>query len=275
MSVASPISIAFFGATGGCANSCLVHTLKAGYKATALARTPSKLMNLLLSQGLDQSTLDNNLTIIQGDATDVSAVKRALAPDSNHGRMVSTIISGLGGSPKLQLSLLTPVTLDNPHICEQATNTLLTAIRELQSSSSSSSQNDQEITKPLLAIISTTGISSRTQDVPFVFRLLYHYFLAIPHQDKQKMERAIISSMDTPDPASRPLKGFISVRPSLLTGDGTITSGKGWQTLRVGTEEKPAVGYTIQRADVGEWIFEEVVKAGGGKWINQMVTLTS
>ncbi|TPX21770.1 hypothetical protein DIZ76_015733 [Coccidioides immitis] len=264
------IPVAFFGATGGCANACLVHTLKAGYKASALARIPPKLINLLLSQGIDQFTIDSNLTVIQGDATDIAAVKRALVPGPNNGRMVSTIISGLGGSPKLQLSALTPVTLDNPHICEQSTNVLLSAIRELQSSQCSQAQQ-----KPLLAIISTTGISSAAEDVPFLFRLFYHYFLAVPHQDKRKMERAIISSMDTTDPSDRPLRGFVSVRPSLLTGDHNITSGRGWKTLRVGTEDKPAVGYTIQRADVGEWIFEQVLKTGAEKWMNRMVTLTN
>ncbi|KMP05442.1 hypothetical protein CIHG_09882 [Coccidioides immitis H538.4] len=247
------IPVAFFGATGGCANACLVHTLKAGYKASALARIPPKLINLLLSQGIDQFTIDSNLTVIQGDATDIAAVKRALVPGPNNGRMVSTIISGLGGSPKLQLSALTPVTLDNPHICEQSTNVLLSAIRELQSSQCSQAQQ-----KPLLAIISTTGISSAAEDVPFLFRLFYHYFLAVPHQDKRKMERAIISSMDTTDPSDRPLRG-----------------GRGWKTLRVGTEDKPAVGYTIQRADVGEWIFEQVLKTGAEKWMNRMVTLTN
>ncbi|KAK9318922.1 hypothetical protein V1517DRAFT_334223 [Lipomyces orientalis] len=50
---------------------------------------------------------------------------------------------------------------------------------------------------------------------------------------------------------------------------------KGWKTLRVGVEEKPAVGYTIARADVGEWIFEELIKKDGGEWVGKSVTLTS
>jgi hypothetical protein len=50
-------TIAFFGATGGCANACLVHTLNAGYSVAALARTPTKLKTQLLAQGLSEETL--------------------------------------------------------------------------------------------------------------------------------------------------------------------------------------------------------------------------
>jgi hypothetical protein len=45
--------------------------------------------------------------------------------------------------------------------------------------------------------------------------------------------------------------------------------------VRVGTERDPAIGYTISRALVGEWIFEEIVKSGGGKWVGEKVTITT
>jgi hypothetical protein len=259
------IVISFFGATGGCANACLAHTLNAGYKASALARTPAKLTTQLLAQGLDQATIDRNLTIIQGDATNVEDVKRTLCPESNNGTLVSTIISGVGGAPKLRLSLLHPFTLDNPEICTRAAETLISAVRELQVSKPQS--------QPLVAMISTTGISSGPEDVPFLLRFLYHHLLAIPHVDKRQMERAVISAMDTEDASARPFRGFVILRPTLLTGDQSIKSGKGWQSLKVGTEKEPALGYTVQRADVGEWIFQEVIKNDGGNWINEMVSL--
>jgi len=268
---ASTTTLAFFGATGGCANACLAHALHAGYKASALARTPSKLTTQLLTQDLDQTTIDNNLTIIQGDVTDVEAVKRTICPQSNNGTLVSTIISGIGGAPKLQLSLLNPVTIDNPEVCTQASETLVRAVRELQGSEGEQRRQQQ----PLISLISTTGISSGPDDVPFFLRFLYHYLLATPHVDKRRMERAVVSSMDAEDASARPFRGFVVVRPTLLFGDQSIKGGKGWQSLKAGTEQKPAVGYRVQRADVGEWIFEEVVKKEGGNWVNEMVSLTS
>jgi len=270
-------TIAFFGATGGCTNACLAHTLNAGYKASALARTPSKLTTQLLAQDVDQATIDSNLTIIQGDVTDVEAVKRTICPQSNNGTLVSTIISGIGGAPKLQLSLWKPVTIDNPDICTQASETLIRAVRELQGSESQPLPDGQQRRQqqPLISLISTTGISSGPDDVPFFLRFLYHYLLVTPHVDKRRMERAVVSSMDAEDALARPFRGFVIVRPTLLFGDQSIKSGKGWQSLKAGTEQKPAVGYTVQRADVGEWIFQEVVKKEGGNWVNEMISLTS
>lgn len=258
---------AFFGATGGCANACLAFTLKAGYTASALARTPSKLTNLLLSQGIDQETIDANLTIIQGDATDLESVKSALLPDPDDKTIAPIIISGLGSCPKLQGSVCQPVTLQNPTICEDATKTLLEAVRQIRAA-------QPEFKQPLLLSISTTGISG-IEDVPFAVRAMYHYFLAVPHKDKRKMEDLAFASNSSVDPSERPFKAVIFVRPSFLVGDQNISSGKGYKTLRVGTEEKPAVGYTVSRADVGEWISKEIIQGGGEKWFNKCVTLTS
>ncbi|EEH42270.1 uncharacterized protein PADG_07090 [Paracoccidioides brasiliensis Pb18] len=263
----SSIDLAFFGATGGCANACLTYALKNRYKASALARNPSKLQTLLLSQGLDQATIDSNLTIIQGDAGDVKTIKRTLSPESNNGRVVSTIISGLGATPKLQASLTKPLTIDQPNICESATKSILSSLAALQPSTATEQQP-----KPILVIVSSTGISSGPNDVAFMLRPLYH-LLAVPHEDKKKMEQLVFGGPDSP--SGRLLRGAVSVRPTLLGGDHSISSGKGWKTLKVGTEKEPAVGLGIQRADVGEWIFEEIIKGGGEKWLNEKVTLTS
>ncbi|KAK9321300.1 hypothetical protein V1517DRAFT_326891 [Lipomyces orientalis] len=263
----SNCTIAVFGATGGCANATLVHSLLAGYDVSALARTPSKLTAQLLEQGLAQETLDRHLTIVQGDATNVDDVKRALVKD---GKLVSFIVSGLGGKPILQKSLRTPVTLDNPGICATSTETLLNALRAIYTENPSGAA-----IKPLLAYVSTTGISNGPEDVPFWFRFLYHVLLAVPHVDKRKMESTLKWHMAQSETSERFLRAVVGVRASLLTGGIDYRSGHGWRTLRVGTEEKPVVGYTISRADVGEWIFEEIVKKHGGEWVGQRVTLTS
>ena len=61
------------------------------------------------------------------------------------------------------------------------------------------------------------------------------------------------------------------VRASLLT-DG---EARGIVGVRQGSEEGPAVGYYISRKDVGEWIWERVLKRGTtGEFDGQAVTVT-
>ena len=74
------------------------------------------------------------------------------------------------------------------------------------------------------------------------------------------MEKAIVEQTDH----------SVIVRPSLLT-NGKARGGK---KIRVGTEEKPAVGYTISREDVGLWVFENLLKGDGETYVGQKVTIT-
>jgi hypothetical protein len=60
-----------------------------------VARTPSKLVDLLLSKGVAQSTISAQLTITQGDVKDVESVKKTLCPN---GETANIIISGIGRS---------------------------------------------------------------------------------------------------------------------------------------------------------------------------------
>ncbi|KAF9179076.1 hypothetical protein BGZ51_004760 [Haplosporangium sp. Z 767] len=265
--------IAFFGATGGCTNACLVHTLNAGLHATALARTPSKLTNMLLAQGISQATIDAQLTIIKGDIADITAIKSVLFSNKDKDSSAAIalqIISGIGGTPQMQWSLKKPVTIDNPEICTTATKNIMQALQEIYAEYPSTAQH-----KPSITVISTTGVSDICEDVPFGFRLLYHIVLADPHKDKREMERLITENTAESNESTRLFRGAIIVRPSLLTGDQNVTGGKGWQKLKVGQEDKPAVGYTVHKADVGQWIFEQIVKSGGESHFGQKITLTN
>ena len=70
----------------------------------------------------------------------------------------------------------------------------------------------------------------------------------------------------------RPIKGFVNVKPTLLTGG----EGIGWEKIRFGQEMSPAVGYFVARKDVGEWVFERLVKREPEEgWIGGGVTLTN
>ncbi|KAF9319058.1 hypothetical protein BG003_009979 [Podila horticola] len=257
--------IAFFGATGGCTNAALVHTLNAGIHATALARTPSKLTDMLLAQGISQTTLSSQLTVVKGDIASISAIKSVLLSSKDH-TLASQIIFGVGGAPVTQWSLKRPVVMDNPEICATATTNIVQALREIYAEQPASAAQ-----KPSILVISSTGISDVREDVPFGLRFLYHVVLAVPHKDKKVMENLVAENSSS----EGVFRGGVVVRPSLLTGDQNVKGGKGLQKVKVGKEDKPAIGYTIRRADVGEWIFEETIKTDGQRWFGEHVTLTS
>ncbi|KIX05707.1 uncharacterized protein Z518_03679 [Rhinocladiella mackenziei CBS 650.93] len=267
----SSITVAFFGATGGVTNAILVHTLKAGYKAAALVRTPEKLRIQLTNQGLDEALINNQLTFVQGNALEVAAVKRTLAASSPAG-LPTHVVTGLGGSAKLAFDWRHPghiAALDNPTICETAAQTLLTAMHEIYA------ENPHlKATKPLLTFISTTGITRGPEDVPLAMRFLYHQALAVPHVDKKKMEDLYRGDAEKEDSAFR---NIVGIRPTLLAGGVSYTDAAGLDQVRTGTEPHPALGYTIKRADVGHWVFENIINEGTRmkKWEGEMITLTS
>lgn len=237
---------------------------------------------MLLAQGIPQTTIDSQLRIVKGDIGDVSAIKNILlvpsASTAGEGGeeavgLVSAIVSGVGGVGKLQWSLRRPVTVDVPDLCANAVKNIVQALHEIYETHPSLASGQ----RPSITVISSTGISQGPEDVPFGLRTLYHVILADPHKDKREMERIALENANNAVLSTDAGKVFgeaIVVRATLMKGGQSIKDGKGWKKLKVGTEEKPAVGYSVHRADVGEWIFEEVVRGedGGVRWFGQNYT---
>lgn len=259
-STSSP-TIAFFGATGDCAGYCLAAALNAGYDCVALARTPSKLTASQKAKGVSTQALDAHLTIIEGNVKDVAAVKRTLVCN---GKMANVIVSGIGGTPALQWSIWQPVTLTDTTICQDAGATILQAVKEVTPESETSQ-------KPVLINVSTTGISPPgvPRDIPFIYIPFYRWALHVPHVDKAVLEEKLQEHMQLPEP-HRGLSAYVNVKPTLLF-DGP---GRGVEAIRTGIDEKPAIGYTIQRKDVGEFMFEKLVKGVPAEWRNKGVSIT-
>ena len=88
-----------------------------------------------------------------------------------------------------------------------------------------------------------------------------------PHDDKRRMERAVVEHSSS---ANSRISGYTIVRPSLLTNGKALGESK----IRVGSEEEPAVGYTISRDDVGLWMFENLLQSNGGSFVGKKPTIT-
>jgi hypothetical protein len=213
---------------------------------------------------IPQNVLDSQLAIVQGNIDNVTSIKSVFAHSP------SVIVSGVGGAPKLQASLLRPVTLDQPTICADATANIVKALKELEAA-------NKLAVKPFVIVIGTTGMS-HTRDVPVAFLPFYHVVLAMPHKDKGNMEKIVIgAAKETPSV----LSGYSIVRPSLLMDGPSQGVGKirmGWERHMLDSQgEKgpgPAVGYTIRRADIGLWIYENLIKGDSKDWSGRCVSLT-
>ena len=246
MSTSRLSPIAFFGATGGCCNAALVLALESNHPCTALARTPSKLHEMLWSKGVSKEATENLLQVTKGDVRDVEAVKAALV----YGRTpVTTIISGIG--------MVFGKNMDTT-ICQAAARSIVEALRALGWER-----------KPHLVAISTTGTNrDAPRDVPILFGPLYHVMLAKPHADKRVMEKVVEEA--TTYGEEKAIDGWTVLRPSLLTSGKELGMGR----IRVGTEDAPAIGYTVSRDDVGRWLFEELIAGEKEKWDRKKVSIT-
>ncbi|KAH8809123.1 hypothetical protein F5884DRAFT_394361 [Xylogone sp. PMI_703] len=246
-------TIALFGATGGTGLCFLKANLIANPNARVniLARTPEK-----LTSTFPQSTYPY-LNITKGDIRDIEAVKKVLLID---GVLVDKIVSTVGMPLKREGVKITGA---DPHLCEETAKIILSALSTIRSSSPSSANK-----YPEFIAISTTGISEHGRDIPIAMIPLYHMVLSVPHEDKKKMEEVITAYEGN----------WVLVRPSFLI-DG---KGKGIHAVRVGFEipgntqlSKKEIGYVITREDVGNWMFEELIRNGGNpKWDKKIVSIT-
>ncbi|KAH8703603.1 hypothetical protein BGW36DRAFT_403960 [Talaromyces proteolyticus] len=255
-------TLAFFGATGGCVIACLKLALENGYHCNALARNPNKLKDLLTERGVYDSAIANNLSITEGSVTEIDLVRQALLYNDVP---VDIIICGIGG--KLIFESALKPTLDNPTVCQDAMRNILQAARSLKRD-----ENSKDNEKPLLAVLSTTGISQK-RDLPILMMPMYKWMLKVPHEDKKVMEDLILEDMAM-EKSQRGIGDYIIVRPSFLT-DG---DGDGLGKIKVGPEEKPRVGYVIARNDVGAWLFENSVRRGwreDNPYRGKVVTITT
>ncbi|TVY83241.1 hypothetical protein LSUE1_G001183 [Lachnellula suecica] len=236
--------IAFFGATGGCAGACLARCLEAGYNCTALVRTPEKLTTLLADHGVSPETISSNLTMITGNIKVPADIAQTILPTTE------ILVSGIGSVPVWNKGALMP-SIQDPTLCQVGMSTLLQVLRARKSA-----------VKPLLVVVSTTGISKFGRDYPLAVLPIYKWMLHTPHLDKKAMEDMVIEAVRTEEGKDAVIGEYAILRPSLLTG-GTV-SGKVRAEVEDGKVASNAMGYSISRRDVGGYMFEEVIEKHSG-----------
>lgn len=187
---------------------------------------------------------------------------------------------------------LNPFTIADPKICQDAISTIISAVDNVRREQFHWTPSDGCKPMPQLVLVSTTGTSPPSarggtckRDVPLALSPLYHWLGQVPHGDKKAMEAIVRKDMGRADVREvfdgrkeardgvRAFESYVFVRPSLLM-DG---EGKGTDSIRVGVDDKPALGWTITRSDVGKWMYEKLVKPQEwpAAWKNTGVTLTT
>lgn len=266
MSAAHKSTLAFFGATGGCAANALAASLRAGLTCVAMVRTPAKLYTILADQhNIRPEILDKCLVVVKGNIKSIDDVKRALTAT---GRLPDRILFTVGGVAHLQWNLWSPVGLDDPHICEDGMKVVLSALRDCEREKVPFGSLGS---KPVLLTISTISMSNQ-RDLPYLLYPVEYWLLRIPRADKKAMEDVIFDAVAATD---SPLGGFAMVRPPLLSEGQAVGLDKvkaGWvwpdfqreKKLALGQRESgPLIGFFVTKADVGAWIFENLIQGNG------------
>lgn len=245
-------TIAFLGASGGVGLAALSRTLAAGHTCIALCRTPSKLTDRF------PEAKHPNLTVIQGNAHDASAVTRCLLSGRERRTPADTVVSSIGGV--FQFSRLT---IDDPQVCQKGMAALLEAVARVR--------REYGGWRPRIVVVSTCGISKAGRDFPLATLPIYKFMLRVPHVDKVEMERLLVGgSQEVGGVDGDRGYTYSIVRPSLLNDDAQPE-----RRIRVGVDDKPPVGYAISRDDTGRWIFENLLnRESGDEYENKIVTIT-
>ncbi|KAF2822392.1 hypothetical protein CC86DRAFT_410004 [Ophiobolus disseminans] len=276
--ISSKPTVAFFGATGGSACACLALALKAGHHCTALVRTPSKLDNLLTTQyNVSRSSINELLTIYQGDAKDHVDVSSSLINPSSPSHFVDIIYTSIGTYPIFQASIGRPFPLPakDATICEDGMAAQFAAIDRLSIRSHISTTVNGK--KPLIVVISSTASGDVWKALPWswITAPLYIWLLGAPHDDKLAMEKLLHADRGAH------VRDFVVVRPAILTdgpvrGVGKVRVGWEWglERERKRAAPGPVAGWSIGRNDLGLWLYEKVVKEGGGEWEGKCVSLS-
>ncbi|WRT67823.1 uncharacterized protein IL334_004797 [Kwoniella shivajii] len=254
----------FLGASKGIGYFTLLNLLQndRSTKAICLLRKPD-LFNA--DARLQPFIEEGRITIVKGDATNEDDIRKLF-----QGGNVDLVVSSIGGAPKITW---TGFSIDQPHLCTHGSIALLHVLQSLN-----------QPTLPRVIVISSMGIGSAHDDMYTSMKLLYHYTLEVPHQDKMSLEylfhKASVSLPNMVSPRDIPPKTLLSqenidsikenflpeviiVRPAaFFSSDETMAPKE-----KVRVEEKLKT-YSIKRTEVARFIAEDCIP-GNQTWVNK------
>ncbi|KAF2705577.1 hypothetical protein K504DRAFT_537143 [Pleomassaria siparia CBS 279.74] len=155
-------TILFLCVSGGVGLSALKHSLAAYNACITLCRVPSKLSAIIPSSA--------TLSIIQGNAHDLSAVSKALV--TPNGSLVDQVISSIGSGFNSKMAMA------QPDVCGTGMKILL--------------QNSSALANPHHG-----GKQKFGRDVPLLMVPVYNIFVANPIKDRKIMKSLFMESRES------------------------------------------------------------------------------
>ncbi|KAL2794848.1 hypothetical protein BJX66DRAFT_337458 [Aspergillus keveii] len=186
-----------------------------------------------------------------GGAHNLNDVMRVLTHDERH-----LVTFTIGNKPKQKATKAIRTSARR-----EGMETLLAALSVLR--------NEWDLKRPpLLCVATTTGISDK-RDILLVFYSLYLSMLVVPHRDKKRRWRIGLWRVAS----GLCLLDLVCCGMEVRTGR---IVGVGVADVRTGRVERKAVGYTISREAVGEWMFENLAQRASERVVleEKAVTLT-
>ncbi|CAO3628781.1 unnamed protein product [Cunninghamella blakesleeana] len=222
--------VSVLGGSRGCSKSMVSQGLKnkdKEYQFTLLVRNPDNI-------DYDEEE-KKQLTLIQGDAEKKEDVIKVIQGSD-------IVVFSVGSTVTATLKMT------YPNLCQRTIQVLIDAIQSID--------DPQQRPKKLIAITSSGCVEHK--EVPLLFKPLYHFALAAPHEDKREMEHRIVNHCPI---------DWVIVRPSLLT-NGALTG-------KYRSSATTISGYTISREDVGHFMLHQCLDDETAKqWIKKCVVVT-
>ncbi|KAI0347576.1 hypothetical protein BDW22DRAFT_670 [Trametopsis cervina] len=264
--------------------------LAKGATVTFLLRSPNVFKD---DASMQPFITSGHARIVQGDALkaeDVAKGWQAALSDPQMPR-VDLVLFTIGAAPA-GFSITRGGLISPADICSHA---LLNVLRTLPSSL----RSDLSV-QPRIIILSSIGIGKESHtNLPFLYKPLYSWLLAQPHEDKFGIERILArcagqpwtdrepseevlppswqTEEGTPDEGS--LKRVLVIRAALLhdgacKGDAASESNAKKPPYRVGEEKdmKGHNGYFVSRRDVAHFIVEDALP-NWDKWEGKSVCI--
>ncbi|KAJ6499025.1 hypothetical protein C8R45DRAFT_101341 [Mycena sanguinolenta] len=265
----TPINVLSIGGSRNIGYFAAIRLLEQGSTVTFLLRSPSTFDGDAIIQKYVKS---GHARLVKGDASIETDTQRAW----DAAGIVDALVFTVGALPSLKDFSITKGFVQNPpDLCTRCILNVLCTMPTYETAP-----------QPKLVLLSSTGLGPAAHKaLPTLFKPMYGYALALPHEDKKGMEHAIfhcagwnwdtkIEGKVVPEimgdrwterrglPARGTLRHALIIRAGLLTDGECVADkfkeGKTKKNYRV--NEKELGGYTISRKDVAHLVVDALTR---------------